>query len=34
LRRQGWKVLVVWECQIKKNPDRVIERIVAFLEDE
>jgi DNA mismatch endonuclease (patch repair protein) len=31
LRRQGWGVLVIWECQLKK-PNRVSDRIVAFLE--
>lgn len=32
LRRQGWRVLVVWECQLK-NPNRLKERVVKFLEE-
>jgi DNA mismatch endonuclease (patch repair protein) len=31
LRRLGWQVLIVWECQIRK-PAATIERIVRFLE--
>ncbi|HUU09426.1 MAG TPA: very short patch repair endonuclease [Phycisphaerae bacterium] len=31
LRRLGWDVLVVWECQTRK-PDKLIDRLVAFLE--
>jgi DNA mismatch endonuclease, patch repair protein len=23
----GWKVLVVWECEIEKDPDKVLERL-------
>jgi DNA mismatch endonuclease (patch repair protein) len=35
LRRAGWKVLVVWECQVLFwNEERLRERIVAFLEKE
>ncbi len=30
LRRLGWQVLVVWECQIRK-PDAMIKRVVDFL---
>ena len=28
LRRLGWKVIVVWECQIMKNPFAVLKRIL------
>jgi DNA mismatch endonuclease (patch repair protein) len=34
LRREGWRVLVIWECHLK--PDhlpRTIERLRRFLED-
>jgi DNA mismatch endonuclease, patch repair protein len=31
LRREGWRVLVVWECQLR-DPDRVAGRIERFLE--
>jgi DNA mismatch endonuclease (patch repair protein) len=30
LRRKGWRVLVVWECQTR-NPVRIAERLSAFL---
>lgn len=32
LRKQGWQVFVVWECQLK-DVDALAERICAFLED-
>ena len=32
LKRLGWSVLVVWECQIKMKPEWVADRIVEFLE--
>lgn len=31
LRRQGWDVLMVWECQTKE-PERLLGRLVPFLE--
>jgi len=32
LRRQGWGVAVVWECQLKKrNGDKWLSRIIRFL---
>jgi len=30
LRRAGWHVLVVWECQTR-NPDKLAKRLTAFL---
>lgn len=33
LRRQGWKVMVVWQCQLKK-PVWLSNRIDAFLIDD
>jgi len=33
LRKDGWKVLVVWECQTR-NPAKLTERIRGFLEAE
>ena len=30
LKKQGWEVLVVWECQLK-NPDKLQQRIADFL---
>lgn len=31
LEKKGWKVLVLWECQIEKQLDMVKERIMDFL---
>lgn len=32
LRRQGWDVLVVWECQLRDNThDKVVKRLRAFV---
>lgn len=31
LRRQGWRVAVVWECQLK-NPGKVLARLHKFLK--
>ena len=31
LLREGWDVLIVWECQTKR-PERLIDRIIGFLE--
>ncbi len=33
LRKEGWKVLTIWECQTKK-PEKMVKRIVDFLESE
>lgn len=33
LRRQGWKILVVWECELR-NQQRLSHRIMEFLERE
>jgi len=32
LRTQGWKTMVIWECQVKKNPQRAASRIIKALE--
>ena len=32
LKREGWRVFVVWECQIRE-PEAVAERIKSFLDD-
>lgn len=31
LRRQGWKVLRLWECKIEKSPDKIKEKLQKFL---
>jgi DNA mismatch endonuclease (patch repair protein) len=33
LRRSGWKVLIIWECEIK-NAERLQQRLQRFLTDE
>jgi DNA mismatch endonuclease (patch repair protein) len=30
LKREGWRVMVVWECETK-DPDRLMRRLVRFL---
>lgn len=32
LRRMGWSVITVWQCQIEKDRDAVVRRVVALLE--
>ena len=35
LRKAGWAVLVIWECQTKRpGLDRLSSRIIAFLESQ
>lgn len=31
LKKLGWKVLRLWECEIEKNPNKVIEKIKKLL---
>jgi len=31
LRQMGWKVLLLWECEVEKNPERVIKKIEKLL---
>ncbi|MCK4657779.1 MAG: very short patch repair endonuclease [candidate division Zixibacteria bacterium] len=33
LRRLGWRVLVVWEHQLKRDPDRYLIGVETFLRD-
>ena len=33
LRRKGWKVLRIWECELERKPEKVIDRIRKFLEE-
>jgi DNA mismatch endonuclease (patch repair protein) len=33
LRKLGWQVLVIWECQLK-NSEAVVAKLRAFLEVE
>lgn len=32
LKRQGWKVVRIWEHQIKKTPEKVIEKVTISLK--
>lgn len=31
LRDAGWRVAVIWECALRKDPDRTLDRLVAFV---
>ena len=33
LQEEGWRVLIIWECELK-DPDRVIDRIVGFFDPQ
>lgn len=32
LREMGWNVLIVWECELKKDKEKCLERIIKELE--
>jgi len=32
LRRKGWRTLVVWECELSRDMQRVAKKVTAFLE--
>lgn len=34
LRNEGWRVIRIWEHEIRKAPDRVVQRICSMLEDQ
>ena len=34
LRKSGWKVLRIWESDLKKNPSKTLGKVVAFLTDK
>ncbi len=34
LHKMGWKVLVIWECEVEKQLDKVKSRIIDFLAKE
>ena len=34
LRRLGWKVMRVWESDLKKNTEKTLEKVVDFLADK
>lgn len=31
LKATGWKVLVIWECEIRKDLDKVLKKAIRFL---
>lgn len=31
LKKLGWKVFIIWECQIKKNPIKYVEKIKSTI---
>ena len=33
LRKQGWNVLRLWECEIEKKPESVKEKLITLLHD-
>jgi len=34
LRKAGWRVIVVWECQVMRNPRAVLQRIIRLLGNQ
>ena len=34
LRRDGWDVIVVWECKLRKNPRRQARRVANSMSDK
>jgi DNA mismatch endonuclease, patch repair protein len=32
LKAAGWRVLIIWECQVERSPQRVLQRLKRFLE--
>jgi DNA mismatch endonuclease (patch repair protein) len=33
LKNAGWKVLVLWECEIEKDIERIKQRIIKFINE-
>jgi len=34
LQNEGWRVIRIWEHEIRKEPDRVVQRIYNLLKDQ
>lgn len=34
LKREGWRIAVVWECSLRKAPSRALDRLLHFLSDD
>jgi G:T-mismatch repair DNA endonuclease (very short patch repair protein) len=33
LKREGWRVVTVWECKLKNNPHNVLRRIRSAMKN-
>lgn len=33
LKEDGWSVVVIWECDLRKNPDFALSEAISILED-
>lgn len=33
LRKKGWKVLCLWECEIEREPETVMDKLRKFLQE-
>ena len=33
LHHLGWRVLIIWECQINRQPEKAIQRAILFLQN-
>jgi DNA mismatch endonuclease (patch repair protein) len=31
LEELGWKTLTIWECEIKKNPEKALDEIISYI---
>ena len=31
LKKLGWRVLVIWECEIERKPDKTVKKVLSFL---
>lgn len=34
LTELGWQVVVIWECEVRKNADEVVQRLAKLLSDD
>ena len=32
IKSLGWRVMVLWECEIKKSPQKIVNKVMKFLE--
>jgi len=32
LKKDGWNVLRLWECEIEKQPEKIVRKIIKFLQ--